>query len=204
MKMPFPRRHGQVRALTTQQLNQLTQTDLNKLAEFAERRMGGLPRARVAAEDVVQKALLAILRGTRKGGEGRRPPREAVRNKDAFLHYVRSAINSVVEAMRRPRELRFIHETIDRQMDPESHERVIVPAALPSPDTDPAMVDLKQELFSRLRKMAPARLLPTIAEWEKTFFWETQVPVRKDRHHRDQVRLLAMRVLRQIARDLGG
>ena len=58
--------------------------------------MGGLPRTRVAAEDVVQKALLAIVRGTRKGGEGRRPPREAVRNKDAFLHYVRSAINSVV------------------------------------------------------------------------------------------------------------
>jgi DNA-directed RNA polymerase specialized sigma24 family protein len=195
MKMPFPRRHGQVRALTTQQLNQLTQTDLNKLAEFAERRMGGLPRTRVAAEDVVQKALLAIIRGTGKGGQGRRPPREAVRNKDAFLHYVRSAINSVVEATRRPQELRFIHETIDRQMDPESHERVIVPAALPSPDTDPAMVDLKQELFSRLRE---------IAEWEKTFFWETQVPVGKDRHHRDQVRLLAMRVLRQIARDLGG
>ncbi len=40
--MPYPRRHGQVRALTTQQLNQLTQTDLNKLAEFAEHRMGGL------------------------------------------------------------------------------------------------------------------------------------------------------------------
>jgi DNA-directed RNA polymerase specialized sigma24 family protein len=204
MKKPFTRRHGQVRALTTQQLNQLTQTDLNKLEDFAERRMGGLPRARVAAEDVVQKALLAIIRGTRKGGGGRRPPGEAVRNKDAFLHYVRSAINSVVEATRRPRELRFIHETIDRPMDPESHERVIVPAALPSPDTDPAMLDLKQELFSRLRKMASARLLPTIAEWEKTFFWATQVPVRKDRHHRDQVRLLAMRVLRQIERDLGG
>ena len=204
MKTPLTRRHGQVRALTTQQLNQLTQTDLNKLAEFAERRMGGLPLARVSAEDVVQKALLAIIRGTKKGGQGRRPPREAVRNKDAFLHYVRSAINSVVEATRRPRELHFIHEAIDRPMDPESHERVIVPAALPSPDTDPAMVDLKQELFSRLRKMAPARLLPTIAEWEKTFFWATQVPVGKDRHHRDQVRLLAMRVLQQIVRDLGG
>ena len=204
MKKPFPRRHGQVRALTTHQLNQLTQTDLNKLAEFAEHRMGGLPRARFAAEDVVQKALLAIIRGTRRGGEGRRPSQEAVRNKDAFLHYVRSAINSVVEAMRRPQELRFIHETMDRQKDPESHERVIVPAAPPSPDTDPAMADLKQELFTKLRKIAPARLLPTIAEWEKTFFWATQVPVGKDRHHRDQVRLLAMRVLRQIERDLGG
>jgi hypothetical protein len=47
---------------------------------------------------------------------------------------------------------------------------VVVPAALLSPDTDPAMVDLKQELFSKLREIAPARLMPTTAEWEKTFF----------------------------------
>ncbi len=206
MKTPSKRteRHGKVETLTTKQLNLLNVTDLKRLSDYAGRRMDWLPRAHFSAEDAVQKALHAIVRGTRKGGAGRRPRLENVQTKEAFLFYVQSAINSVVEAMKRKRELLFIHETIHRDKDAEEEQRIIVLTALANADEDVDMIDLKTELFARLRIIAPAKLLPTIAEWERTFFWATQVPFKKKARYRLEVRKLAVRVLKEIAGDLSG
>lgn len=204
MKTPSkrPERHGKVEALTTKQLNLLNAPDLKRLANYADRRMDWLPRAHFSAEDVVQKALHAIVRGTKKGGDGRRPKIQNVQTKEAFLFYVQSAINSVVEAMKRKRELLFFHETIYREKDVEEEHRTIVLTAMVNPDEDADMVDLKTELFARLRKIAPSKLLPTIEEWERTFFWATQVPFKKKARYRLEVRKLAVRVLKDIAGDL--
>ena len=166
-------------------------------------RMDWLPRTQSSAQDIVPKALLSIILGTEPHDKSRLPRRASLKRKDAFLHYVRSAVNSIIDAAKRSRELLFIHETIHREKDSESQERRIVLTALPSLDGDPVMVDLKAELFARLRQLAPARLLPTIAEWEKTFDWASQVPIPGTRRHQAEVRKLAMRVLRKIADDLG-
>jgi hypothetical protein len=195
-------RRNQIRELTQQQLFELTDTDLKLLEEFANRRMDWLPRARVSAEDIVQKALLSIIRGATPGAKGRLPQCLSVITKDAFMHYVRSVINSVIDATKRKRELLFIHETINRDQDSDSQEQVVILTSITSPDADPALVDLRTELFSRLRDIAPARLQPTLAEWENTFFWSTHVPSLGKRQHQEEVRRLAVRILRKIARDL--
>ena len=204
MKPPCKRkeRHGQIQALTLKHLNQLTQQDLRTLAEYADRRLARL-LGHFSAEDAVQKALLSIIRGAQKSGKGRLPHMESLRTKTEFLHYVRSAINSVVEAMKRTRELSFIHEIIYREKDPEDEGKSTVLTALPSPDQDSSLVDLKNELFARLRKVAAAELRPTIDEWERTFFWASMVPVRRNREYQRRVRKLAKRVLKRIATDLG-
>jgi DNA-directed RNA polymerase specialized sigma24 family protein len=195
--------HDQIRALTIEQLNQLTAADLNRLAAFAERRMGRLPRSRVAGEDAVQKALLSIIRGIGKGKSGRRPRQENLRTKDAFLHYIRSATNSVIEGAQRNRELLFIHQSVHRTWDGEEEETTAVLAAGTEPDADASLVDLKHEFFLRLRRKASSKLLPDINEWEQTFFWADHVPYYKDRDHSRQLRVLAKRVLKDLAEDLG-
>ncbi len=204
MKTPFMKtgRHGRIRALTIEHLNQLTADDLRHLAEFAERRLGSLPRSQFSAEDAVQKALLAILVGTTKTGSGRRPKALHVQTKAAFLHYVRSAINSVIEGLGRNRELLYIHESIHEKEDSEERRTTVVLTSTVQADSDALMVDLKRELFKRLRKDASRALLPVIAEWEKTFFWASHVPCRRKRDYVRQVRMLAMRILRELAGDL--
>jgi DNA-directed RNA polymerase specialized sigma24 family protein len=73
MKSPLKKtgRHGRIRALTREHLNQLAAEDLKRLAEFADRRLGSLPRSRFTADDAVQKALLSIVLGTVKADAGR-------------------------------------------------------------------------------------------------------------------------------------
>jgi len=194
-------RHDQIRALTIEQLHQLTAADLNRLAGFAERRLGWLPRSRFSGEDAVQKALLSLIRGTRNGNSGRRPKMEHVRTKGAFLHYIRSATNSVIEGTRRNRELLFIHESIHRTWDGEEEQTTVVLAAGTEPDADASLVDLKREFFLRLHRKAPPKLLPDIDEWEKSFFWADHVPYHRVRDHSRQVRVLAKRVLKDLAED---
>lgn len=126
---------------------------------------------------------------------------ENLQTKESFLHYVRSATNSVIEAAKRKRELWVIHETLSAEQDAEDARQRPTIKALPAADEDTAMLDLKTELFVRLRQVAPRRLLPTINDWETTFLWDSILPYRKKRVYRDQVRRLAIRILRQIAED---
>lgn len=164
--------------------------------------MGELPKAGNSAEDVVQKAHTAIMRGTERSNKGRRPQGQNLETKESCLHFARSAINSVIEALYRKRELLFVHETVHASGDDcEEHRTVMLTAAL-SPDVDVALVDLKRELFTRLRKIAPKRLAPLIHEWEDGFLWESKLPRHMNRHHREQLQKLANKVLREIAGDL--
>ncbi len=151
----------------------------------------------------MQKALLAILLGTTKAALGRCPKAEQVRTKAAFLHYVRSAINSVIEGLGRNRELLYVHESIHEAEDSEERHTVLVLTSTAEADADDCMVDLKRELFTRLRKKASRELLPVIEEWERTFFWASHVPCRRKRDNVRQVRKLAMQILKELPEDLG-
>jgi hypothetical protein len=194
--------HGRIRKITRDHLDQLTAEDLKQLAEFANRRLGSLPRSGFTAEDAVQKALFSIVLGTARADAGRQPKIEHLRTKSAFLHYLRSAINSVIEGLGRSREFLYFHQSIHEMQDPEER-RTTAPLASPvEPDGDSAMVDLKTELFKRLRQNASRELLPVIDEWESTFFWASHVPCRRKRDHVRRVRILAMRTLRELAEDL--
>lgn len=196
-------RHVQLRALTKRHLEQLTRDDLKALSEFADRRFGSLPRTQFSGEDAVQKALFSIVLGTSKSGLGRQPKAEHLVTKGAFLHYVRSAINSVIEGFGRARELLYFHESIHQQQDSEQERHaMLLLRSVAEADADAGMVDLKRELFERIRKNAARKLLPVIDEWEKTFFWATHVPYRCNRDYVRQVRVLAMRTLKELAEEL--
>ena len=203
MKSSFPRGpHSRIAAQTLALLNQITAEDLRQLTEFADRRFGSIPQRQFSADDAVQKALFSILLGTGKTGPGRRPNPDHVETKSTFLHYVRSVINSVIEAFGRPRELTYIHESIAESENSEERHTGIVLTSAPQPDADPGMVDLKRELFQRLHTIAPRELLPVIREWERTFFWASHVPCRRKRDYVRQVRMLAKMSLKKLAEDL--
>ena len=197
-------RYDKRRTLTIRYLRQITSDDLKVLARYAERRTAWLPRAFSSGEDVVQKALALILLGTNIGFGGRRPKAASLQTKADFLRYVRSTINSVVEAAKRKREFWVIHETILVERDVEEGQTFFVIAAPVAADEDVAMVDLKNELFARLRQQAKPGLLPIINEWEKSFLWESSLPAGKKRSYTDRVRALAIRILRQIANHFAG
>lgn len=206
MKTPSKRteRHGQLRALTIQHLQSLTSEDLKQLTRFAERRMGAFPRAGSTAEDAVQKAIAAIVRGTEKSDEGRRPRSVDLKSKSTFMHFARSAINSVIEALNRKRELLFIHESVHNSGEMYEAHRTVILAAPPTAESDVNMIDLKRELFIRLRQEAPKRLTALIDEWEASFLWESKLPIHHNRRHRQQLQQLASKVLKEIAGDLAG
>jgi len=150
----------------------------------------------------VQKTLLAILLGTTNSRVGRRPKVQHLQTKATFLHYVRSAINSVIEGFGRNRELRHTHDSIQEEVDSEEKHAPLVLTSNVEADSDFRMVDLKRELFARLRKIALRELLPVIDEWERTFFWASHVPCRRKREYVRRVRILAMRILKELAEDL--
>ncbi len=203
MNSSFPSgAHNRIASQTLALLSQITPEDLRLLTEFADRRFGTVPQRQFSADDAVQKALFSILLGTSKTGSGRRPNPEHLETKSAFLHYVRSVINSVVEAFGRPRELTYIHDSIHESEDSEERHTGIVLTSAPQPDADPGMVDLKRELFQRLHTIAPRELLPVISEWERTFFWASHVPCRRKRDYVRQVRMLAKMILKKLAGDL--
>jgi hypothetical protein len=194
--------HRRVRALAIERLNQLTSADLTRLTDFAESRLGRLHGGRMSAEDALHKALHSIVRGTGKRKSGRRPRVEDLRTKNAFLNYIRSATNSVIEAAQRKRELLFIHESIHQARNSEEKGTTILFAAVQDPDADTALVDFKAELFSRIRQRAPQRLQHAIDEWEQGFFWTDGMPRSVAIWDRAQLRKLAARVFKEIARDL--
>jgi hypothetical protein len=196
------RRHGRARALAIERLNDLSAVDLTRLTDFAQSRLGRLHGGRMAAEDALHSALHSIVRGTQKGKSGRRPKLEAVRTKDAFLNYIRSATNSVIEAAQRRREVLFIHESIHQAWNAAETETTILLAANQGPDADPVLVDFKVEMFSRLRQKAPRRLQRAIDEWEQSFFWTNGLPPGGPSRDRNKLQQLSGRVFKEIARDL--
>jgi hypothetical protein len=187
-----------IQALTARRLEQLTASDLRNLATFAKSRLLGLPQNLISAEDVVQKTLLHIIRGAQRAIPRRRPTKGEVGNKAAFLQYMRSAIAAVIARAQRKLALLPIHEPLFMADGAAVNKPILLLATNVYPENSASLQDLKREIFVRLRRHASPRLLPTINEWERTFFWTNQMPRQGSRSHRRQVRMLAMLVLKEI------
>jgi hypothetical protein len=193
-----------IQSLTATRLEQLTLRDLQSLATFAQRRLQGIPESFISAEDVVQKTLLHVIGGAQESTPRRRPTRHQVQSKATFMKYMTSAIGTVIARAERKRALLPIHEPLPLVNGGSEGEPVSSLEANISPEDSASLQDLKTEIFSRLRRYAPPRLLPTINEWERTFFWTNQMPRQGSRSRRIQVRMLAMQVLKEIDENLAG
>jgi len=181
----------ETRLCCEQHLAGITNEDLHTLGLFAESRLLSLGLSASLAEDMVGKALAAVVSGTEPARGGRKPRPEDVANKEAFLNYLRGAISSVVEAG--TRRQRYISVSLN---EPGKTEPALTSRT--APETDVEIRDYAFELFSRLRTRAPSHLQPTLEEWEATFAWADRVPSSSSRKHAYELRKLAREVVAEI------
>lgn len=198
-----PGKSNGIQDLTAKRLEQLAPSDLRDLATFAKGRLHVLPQSFISADDAVQKTLLHIIRGAQRTTPPRRPTIGQVQDKAAFLKYVKSGISAVIASAERKRALMPVHEPILEVDSAMEGERLYAIAQI-DPENSATLRDLKNEIFSRLRRYAPPRLLPTINEWERTFFWTNRMPRQGSRSRRTQVRMLSMQVLKEMDENLIG
>ena len=139
------------------------------------------------ANDLFQQAIYAVLKGL-DGKEGRKPNPQDVENEVSFQNYLRGVINSIAEGWARTYHREHKNEHCSLDLIQESIADV--------PDGHIEYQDLKIQLFSRLRRQVPARLLSTVDAWEKAP--DGRIPCVVSRKHVGAVR----RIAQQIARDL--
>ncbi len=182
------------RALCEVRLSELTHRDITNLTEFAEHRLAANGLTPLAAEDVTQQGLAAILRGLESDQGGRVPRLVDLQDKNTFLNYVRGAISSVSEAMGRKHKLRNEYRPWRDNLAAEPD------ASMRTPAENAELSDLQDQLFPRLRAQAPKRLTRTINAWEPVFKESDRIPARGHRKYVREVKDLAQ----QIVTELGG
>jgi hypothetical protein len=179
-------------------LDTLTQSEINQLAAYAARRLRRrLGPDRTTVVDPASEALLRMIRGLQNGHAGRRPRLKNVRNKDAFMSYWRSVINSLVETEARKREHQSGHESLE-QLTAEG-EAGKLPECLAVDLQRHVFLDLKIQLFGYLRQKAPRHLQLIRAEWEMECEWVCTIPLNgRHRSLRAQLRACAKIALRYL------
>ena len=180
------------RAFCEARLAELSRTDIANLREFAERRLAAKGLNPAAAEDVTQRALVAILQGLESGRNGRVPRLADIANKATFLNFVRGAISSVMEAMGRKREFRAVHKPWQDGVDASCDRATL------NPSQNAEVSDLKDLLFPRLRARAPHRLRRTIDAWESVFAESDRIPAKGHRRYVGEVRNLAQAIIAEL------
>jgi hypothetical protein len=173
-------------------LDEVTKADKDALVAFAKHRLVALGAPSSCAEDIVQKAFEAVLRGLEGTGKGSRNPRSSdIVDKPAFLNYLRGIISSLVWAMTCKREFRIGHRPWDEIYPPPQ-------AGGQSPAEEAEWRDLQEQLFPRLRARAPRRLWPTIDAWEEVFLHSDRIPAPGSRKYVREVRNLAQEILWEL------
>lgn len=180
------------RARCEVRLSELSQPDIANLTEFAARRLTAFGLSQLAAEDVAQRALVAVLQGLESDRGGRTPRPVDVEEKNAFLNYLRGAISSIVEAMGRKREFRTEHDQWEDGLSPAADRSTLSPAKIAE------MTDLREQLFPRLRARAPWRLKRTIDAWETVFTESDRIPAPGHRRYVREVRNLAQVIISEL------
>lgn len=175
-------------------LNELSQSDITNLTEFAERTLAGKGLNPAAGEDVTQRSLALILQGLESDQSGRVPRLMDTENMDAFRNYVRGVISSVVEAMSRKREFRIEHNPLRNEVDLPDDRTNLTPAQIAEWN------DLRDQLFQRLRDRAPQSLKATINAWESVFVESDRIPGEGHPRNVGKVKELA----KKIVAELGG
>ena len=143
------------------------------------------------ANDLLQQAICVVLKGI-DGKDGRKPSDEDVESKEAFQNYMRGVINSIVEGWARTyhRERRYSHQSMDAIQEffaDVKHNQI-------------EYQDLKEQLFTRLRRQIPGRLLQTVEAWERAP--DGNIPCVVSRKHVCAVRKMAQQIARELERQV--
>lgn len=184
-------------------LNEIGKAEISALTAFVESRLMQLNRSTCEGEDLVQSAILAVVRGLESDQAGRHPRPEEIANKAAFLYYLQGIVLSLLQCRTKSPEVKAYHNQIADEYSPEENERGVVLAS-PTPDAAERAQwdDLQEVLFSRLRQRAPTRLHGTIDAWERVFQDSDRIPADTFRKYVVELRGLAREVLQEIG-DIG-
>ena len=155
--------------LCNQRMAEITEEDRTALLQFAECRLVELGIQSSYGEDLTQTAFEAVVVGMQTEDGGRRPRIQDVADKATFINYMRGVISSLLYALTQKREFRASRDlSIEYSMMP------LVGNECPAHDAE--ILDLRSELFSRMRARAPRRLLRTIDAWEPVFMHSDRIP----------------------------
>jgi hypothetical protein len=173
----------------------LTAADLSSLACFTRFRLGRVGLNPEDGEDIVQDALLAVLRGRKSSATGRHPRRADLADSGAFIAYLHSVIGSLVEAERRCPEHRFVFASLEALLPLDTQH-----ALFSTFDSSLELADLKNEFFRCLHRQAPSRLRDLVAAWNQHWQDCERIPL-LGRHRRCRVELrkLAAQALRKLS-----
>jgi hypothetical protein len=176
-------------------LDTLTQSEINQLAAYAERRLRWRLGPKRAFVDPANEALLRLVRGFEIGQTGRRPRMKNVRNKSALMSYLRSVINSLVETEARKRKYQSGQVSLEQLIatgEANKHAECLAVDLQRH-----VFLDLKFQLFGYLRQNAPRHLQVVRANWEMECEWVSTIPLNgKSRSLRAQLRACAKKGLR--------
>jgi hypothetical protein len=179
-------------------LDTITQSELNQLAAYAERRLRRrLGTERTSVEDPASEALLRLIRGLQNGHAGRHPRLNNVHNRGAFMSYLRSVINSLVETEARKRKYQSGQDSLEK-LTAEGEAGKLAEFLAVDPQRH-VFLDLKIQLFGYLRQKAPRHLQLIRAEWEMECEWVCTIPLNgRHRSLRAQLRACAKIALRYL------
>jgi hypothetical protein len=134
-----------------------------------------------------------------QAGIRRQGPEQVVVDKPAFLNYVRGIIASIVNGMLRKSgfgaERMLKLDDDDHDDDEDGHESEDDAGRS---DKYIELADLRDQLFPRLRAIAPKRLLRAINAWESIFTDTDRIPPIGARKYVRQIRDLAQKVLLEL------
>jgi hypothetical protein len=182
-------------------LLELTRADLSGLSNFARFRLAKVGLNPVGGEDVVQDAILAVLRGSESSSEGRHPRMIDVVDYPRFTDYLKGVIGSLVEAERRCRHQHWVQLFDDDSADDaDANLNAGINGSLQS---DVELHDLRQQLFRTVGERAPDRLKPIVSAWSAQGEQCEYIPLMgQHRRCRTELRELAAQVLIQLTNPL--
>jgi hypothetical protein len=178
-------------------LHGLTRSDLAALVNFAHFRLAKVGLNSLAGEDVVQEAMLAVLRGSESPSEGRHPRLIDVNDSHRFTDYLKGVIGSLVEAERRRGHQHWV----------QLFDHASAADGLPEmPDgirgslqSEVELSDLRQELFRAVNERAPNRLKHVVRAWAEQGEQCDYIPLLgRHRRYRSELRRLAAQVLKEL------
>jgi len=169
-------------------LSCVSKEELKHLRGFAKDCLERFRLPTTFTDDLTSKAIAAVVQGLSDSGRGRRPRPDNLATHDAFLNFLRGAVASTVEGFARG-EYRHPKVAVD-VVSLASHRSW--------PDLDIYLVDLRNELFARLRQQVPHSCQQTLDAWEESFFWSDQIPRVPSPNHSRVVRLLAREILDEL------
>ena len=189
MKTPYL---PELQALCEVRLDELTMADCAELTDFAECRLVAGHATPTLGDDMTHRALEQVLLGLETDQGGRRPRLVDLKDKPAFLNYLRGVISSLIFGM-----------TSKKGYGANCTLRDDDVIAKPQHDgglsaKDAELNDLRDQLFSRLRARAPKRLFPTIDAWETVFTQSDRIPAPGQRSYVQEIRTLVREVLSEI------